>query len=295
MAPWNLAGLKDLSLDARLHLNRAKREKLSFTQTTITATLQKNRFTMHCESGGFYDGTSTLLLQGSIVPEASQVTLRKWLMQLRDVNFAKLLQDYTGDRYYGGIADMVVDVAGTMTRDADFPAKLSGVWNLSIKDGMYPAFLSGENSTLRNTFSLASASGTLDKGTIRSNNFTLSGPMVDISGHGWYDLNYKTYDLDVSATFAKVPTVPMRFYGNASEHRMNVRGADMVVETVQAAGSTVFGLVRGIISLPGHAVRGIGGLFGGEEKGKKVRQPPQTMPISPAPSRGRPVPVYPQP
>ena len=293
LKPWNLKGIQDLSLDARLHLYRAKREKLSFTQTTITAALQKNRFSVHSETGGFYDGASTFLIQGGIVPETSQITMRKWLMQLRKVNFAKLLQDYTGEKHYGGTADLTVDIAGIMARDADFPAKLSGVWSLNITDGLYPAFLSGENSTLRNTFSLASASGTLDKGAIRSNNFKLSGPMVDMTGGGWYDLNNKAYDMDISATFAKVPTVPMRFYGNAREHRMSVRGADMVVETVQAAGSTMFGLVRGIISLPGHAVRGIGGLFGGSDtkKDKQDKQPSRTMPVNPG--RGRP--VYPQP
>lgn len=205
---------------------------------------------------------------------------------MEGVNFGKLLADYSGEKQYGGRADLMADLSGTMSSDADIPAKLSGVWSLSVKDGLYPAFLSGADSTLRNTFSLASSSGPLDKGVIRTDNFTLSGPMVDMSGAGWYDLNLKTYDFQVSATFAKVPTVPMRFYGNASEHRMNVRGVDMVVETVQAAGSTVFGLVKGVLSLPAYAIRGIGNLIGGSDQpAPKVKQPPRTMPVRPPAGR----------
>jgi hypothetical protein len=52
---------------------------------------------------------------------------------------------------------------------------------------------------------------------------------------------------------------------------MRVRGVDMVVETVQAAGFTVFGLVRSVLELPGMAVQGIGGLFGKNEAPVKKR------------------------
>ena len=281
--PWKLKALKDLSLDAQITLARAKRNKLSFTDTKVTAALQRDRFSVHCESRNFYNGKAVLLFQGTVVPDRSQVTLRKGLMQLERVHFGKLLQDFTGDKQYGGFADLLADYTGTMSCDADIPAKLSGVWSLSITDGLYPAFLSGDNSTLRNTFSRASASGPLEKGVIRTQNFILNGTMVDMTGDGWYDLAHHTYDIEVSATFAKVPTVPMRFYGNATEHRMNVRGADMVVETVQAAGSTVFELIKGVLSLPSYAVQGIGSLFESEKTPPRpaVRQPAVTMPVAP--------------
>lgn len=286
--PWKLKALKDLSIDAQITLARARRNKLSFTDTKVTAALQRDRFSVHCESRNFYDGTAVLLFQGTVVPDRSQVTLRKGLMQLERVNFGKLLRDYTGDQQYGGSADLLADYTGTMSCDADIPAKLSGVWNLSITDGLYPAFLSGDNSTLRNTFSRASASGPLEKGIIRTRNFILNGPMVDMAGDGWYDLTHNTYDIEVSATFAKVPTVPMRFYGNATEHRMTVSGVEMVVETMQAAGSTVFELVKGVLSLPAYAVQGIGSLFEGKKTPPPpaVKQPAVTLPVAPQRSGG---------
>lgn len=290
--PWDLKALKNLSLDAQITLSRARRHKLSFSNVKATATLQRDRFSVHCESRNFYDGAATMLFQGTVVPDRSQITLRKGLMRLERVNFGKLLQDFSNEKQYGGSADLVTDFSGTMTCDADIPAKLSGVWSLSIKNGLYPAFLSGESSTLRNTFSLASSSGPLEKGVLRTENFTLTGPMVDMSGGGRYDLNHKTYDFQLSVTFAKVPTVPVRLYGNATEHRMTVRGADMVVETVQAAGSTVFELVKGVLSLPAHAVRGIGSLFEGKAEQKPAAKPPAT--VNPVPrQRSGGVPITP--
>lgn len=284
--PWDLRSLQGLSIDAQIVLNNAKKDKLNFSKTTITGTLQRDRFSLHSETGNFYGGKCTILLQGAVVPGKSQIVLRKGLVQAQKFALGSLFLDYSGERSYGGVGEVVVDAEGVFSSNADIPAKLNGVWSLSIKDGLYPAFLSGEGSTLRNTFSSASANGPLENGVMRSNNFKLTGSMVDMSGGGWMNLTNKTYDIEVSVTFAKVPTVPVRFYGSTANPRMSVRGVEMVVETVQAAGSTVFGLIKGVLSLPGHAVQGIGGLF---EKDSKNKRPATTMPLPPVKQQtGRP-------
>lgn len=274
--PWRLKGLAGLGLDAQITARNVKWDTLSFAKTKLTAALQRDRFSLHTEIGSFYTGTGTLLFQGSIVPDKSQVTLRKGLVQMQQVSLGKLLYDYTGDRSYAGTADLVVDLTGNMSSNADMPGALSGVWDVRIKDGLYPAFIGGESSNLRNTFSSASLSGVLDKGVLRSDNFRLTGPMVDMSGGGWMNLNNRSYDFNLSATFAKVPTVPVRFYGSAGTSHMQVRGVDMVVETMQNAGSTVFGLIRGVLELPAHAVRGISSLF---EKDKEETAPAKPVPV----------------
>jgi len=87
----------------------------------------------------------------------------------------------------------------------------------------------------------------------------------------------KEYDLEVSATFAKIPTVPVRFHGSIHDPRMRVRGVDMVLETMQQAGGTVFGLLKGVLMLPAYALIGVGELFGGTEQ----QQPARTAPLAP--------------
>ena len=291
--PWDLSFMKGLSLDAQILFRNAKRSKLTFTESKVSGTLQRDRFSLHGDIGGFYKGAGTALLQGTVVPEKSQVTLRKALLQLQGMDLEKMLSDFSGDMAYGGTADLVVDLSGVLQCNADIPARLSGVWSLDIKDGQYPSFIGGGNgSSSRSGFSNAVVNGIMDRGVLRCHKFALSGPMVDMVGDGWYDLNTRDMDIQISATFAKVPTVPVRFYGNASAPRMRVRGVDMVVQTMQAAGSTVFGLVRGVLTLPARAASGIGSLFGGSgEKapdGKKPRVAPRTAPVrvvpTPAPS-----------
>lgn len=276
--PWRLKTLADLAIDAQLTAQRGKREKFRFSKVKFTAALQRDRFTVMGEVGNFYAGKATVIFQGSLAPERSIVALRKGLAEIHNVDLARLFKDMSNDTAYGGKADLIVDLSGNLTSDADVPAKLSGAWKLSIKDGLYPSFLGSEKSKVRNTFSNASASGDIDKGILRSRNFTLKGPMVDMSGEGWFNLASKDYDMEVSATFAKVPTVPVRLHGSVYEPKMQVRGANMVVETVQNAGSTMFGLVKGILELPAHAVRGIGSLVGGKDDAKATPKTPKMAP-----------------
>ena len=222
--------------------------------------------------------------------------MRKGLLQLRNVAIGNVLFDYSNEKSYGGVADLVADLSGVLQCNADIPAKLSGIWSLGIKNGLYPAFIGKSDSPVRNTFSSAEVSGLLDRGVLRWDDFALHGPMVDMVGDGWFDLNTKDMDIQVSVTFAKVPTVPVRFYGNASAPHMKVRGMDMVLQTVQAAGSTVFSLVRGVLELPARAVNGISSLFGGGEKANALVTLPAASPTEPVKPRVTPstTPVTPQ-
>jgi AsmA protein len=264
--PWKMSFLNKLSLDARLTAKAAKLHGLNLSASTAAAALQRGRFSLQVETADFYGGVSTILVQGSFVPERSQVYISRLLSEMRGIALGRAIQDNTGADAYGGTADIRIDLSGAMRSNADLYAGLSGIWSLKISDGVYPAFLGSETAGLRNTFSQASVSGVMDKGVLRADNFVLSGMMVDMSGDGWVDLGRRTLDAHLNVTIAKVPTVPVRFYGSLDSPSMYLRGAHMVLDTAQAAGGTVFSLLRGILELPAMALTG---LVSREESGKK--------------------------
>jgi AsmA protein len=252
--PWNLSFLNDLSLEAELTAKAAKLHGLNFAASRAAAALQRGRFSLQIEIADFYDGASTILAQGSFVPERSQVYISRFLGELRGFALGRAIKDSTGADAYGGRADLLFDLSGAMRSNADLYSGLSGIWNLKIADGVYPAFLGSETAGLRNTFSHASVSGVMEKGVLKADNFVLRGMMVDMSGDGWMDLTRRTLDIHLNVTIAKVPTVPVRFYGSMDSPSMYLRGAMMVLDTAQAAGGTVFSLLRGILELPARAL-----------------------------------------
>ena len=257
--PWNLSFLSNLSIDAELTAAKAKFHGANLVGTKIVAALQRGRFSLQVLTSDFYGGSSTLLAQGTFVPERSQMNLSRILGEMKSFSLGRALQDLTEDNSYGGNSDIIFDLSGTMQSNADLYAGLSGIWSMKITDGVYPAFVGSETAGLRNTFSHASSSGVMEKGVIKSENFQLKGMMVDMYGKGWVDLVQDVMDLELYVTLAKVPTFPVRLSGDLHSPSMTLRGAHMVVHTAQAAGSTIFGLIRGVLELPGRAVRAIGG------------------------------------
>ena len=153
---------------------------------------------------------------------------------------------------------------------------MSGTWNVGIKDGIYPAFIGSETAGLRNTFSNASASGVLDKGIVRWDDFKLTGTMVDMNGDGVINMGDRVMDFTIYVTLARVPTVPVRFQGSFAAPSMSLRGAHMVVHTAKAAGTTVFDIFMGVLELPGRAAKGVGDLFSSEKPDKDKDKKPDT-------------------
>ncbi len=269
---WDLSPLQGFNLDTQITAQSARLRKLLLGSARFSAALNRNRFTVAFCSDKFYDGAAMVHLQGSLDPAQGRVNVNTANLEMKSVSLGKALTDALEDpsKSYGGTASLSAVASGAMSNEREMYSGMSGNWSMSIKDGIYPAFIGSETAGLRNTFDSASASGPIDKGVLLWKNFKLSGTMVDMSGDGKLDLGARDMDFTVYVTLAKVPTVPVRFYGSFGSPSMSVRGAHMVVHTAKAAGVTVFDIFRGVLELPGRAVMGVGDLF--QEK-KPAPQP----------------------
>ena len=192
---------------------------------------------------------------------------------MKSLNLAAAFGDQGKGADYGGKADMVFDVSGTMRCDADMPAALSGVWGLEIRDGLYPAFMGSKTAGLRNTFSKASADGKMTKGVLETSNFILSGSMVDVRGGGRLDLGKRVVDMKASVTLAGMPTFPVVMQGEFETFTTNV-GGNFITGTAHVAGSTIFNIFKGILELPGKAVSGVNTLLTPKGKVEKKEYEP---------------------
>lgn len=272
-APWDFDFLYGQDIDARVAFKALRYKKLIASNAGLVFSLKKEILLAQFTSPSFYGGQLDIKAQGEMSPLRSEVRLARGQGGARNFDLARLFTDMNGEASsYGGKAEIQFDLNGLMRSNADLPGNLSGHWGLLIKDGMYPAFLGSEGG-LRNTFSNAAVSGVMEKGVMRWNNFTLKSAMIDMKGNGQVDLNDNTLDISISATVARVPTIPMRITGNIDSPKMTVRGEAILVENVSSAGSTIFGLVKGILELPLRAVQGMGDLLSGGKKDEAAGRP----------------------
>ncbi len=268
--PWDLSAMQGVNLDAQINLKRTRLRKLSMQDMLVSAALQRNRFTFAFQAGKLYDGSGVVLAQGTLDPGKGRITVNTANLEVKNVSLGKALADVLqdGSNSYGGTASFSASASGSMGNEREIYAGMSGTWGMSIKEGIYPAFVGSETAGLRNTFSLASASGPLDKGVMRWENFKLTGTMVDMNGDGMVDMGGRVMDFTIYVTLARVPTVPVRFQGPFAAPSMSLRGGHMVVHTAKAAGTAVFDLFMGVLELPGRAAKGVGDLFGSEAPAK---------------------------
>lgn len=261
---WDLSAVQGLQLDIQLRLDKAKFRKLVLGQVKVDARLQQERFIVQLESRDFYGGRVQQKAQGMVVVP-SELRLTRFETTIQDVNVGQVFSALTGSDSYGGKGSLGFNIAGIMRSAADMPRAFSGTWDFHVVDGLYPSVGFG------NSFSKAEVSGVLEKGVLRWQDFSLRGPLVNMRGGGWADLDSRTLDVNTTITFARIPTIPVRIIGSFDSPTMSVRGTYMVLKTVQAAGGTVFSLVRGVFDLPGAIFSGIGNVLTGSGRSPRER------------------------
>ena len=276
--PWDFSFLKGMDVRAKMLWEKASFRDFNASQTDLSFRLDRGNLSFTSLTGNMYTGRATIQLQGLLDAARSTITLERGYFLLKAISLSALATEVGNTSQYAGMADMVFDVTGKMGNPADFPGALSGKWSIEVRDGLFPAFLGNDSAGLRNSFSRAALSGPMKNGVLSSEDFVLSGSMVEISGGGWMDLNQHKLEMDMSVTLAGLPKVPVRFAGRFDAMEMKMGGSNVLVNTVSATGSTIFNLIQGVIELPARAILGIGSLFDGKKEVKGTTYEPITQP-----------------
>ena len=256
-APLDVSFLRGLNLDAKINAGKVTLQNLDFLDVALDARIEENRFALRLKSQNFYGGRFDYRVHGvAILP--STVHLDVFAAEVADFDLGQVLNILTKQTAYSGMATLGFHLSGEMQKQGDLPRNLSGYWNFSAQDGSYPALLGGRSSGQSNSFSTVEASGNMENGVLQWRNFRLRGPVINIVSAGWVDLGEKMMDISATVTVARIPTIPVRVYGSFESPSLDLHRTRMVLQTVQAAGGTVFSLVRGVFYLPGAILSYIG-------------------------------------
>ena len=279
--PWSFSFLTGMDIQAKMLWEKASFRGFNANQTDLSFRLSKGQLSLTSLTANMYTGRATVQLRGILDAAASTIALERGYLMLKAISLSALATEVGSTSQYAGMADMVFDVAGKMGNPSDFPGALSGQWSIEVRDGLFPAFLGNDSAGLRNSFSRAALSGTMKNGVLASEDFVLTGSMVEIGGGGWMDLNQSKLQMDMSVTLAGLPTVPVKFAGRFDSMGMSMGGSNALVATVSATGSTIFNLIQGVIELPARAILGIGSLFDSKKEVVGKTYEPTTPPRQP--------------
>lgn len=172
-----------------------------------------------------------------------------------DFDFGAAARDRKLDATLTGRASLEAGVRASGLGPGRLPGALDGTWRFSVRNGSWQTHgKDGAPKGKPTLFSLASASGTLDKGVARSSNFLLKGPTLKVTGGGAVNLVTQDMDCNFTVDMQSLPEFPLHLYGSMSKPKTSIGAGTLILNTLG-------GITKGFVDVLGGIVDGAWRLF----------------------------------
>lgn len=268
--PWDVSWMRRVDAEGLIRLREAVFRRQPLRRVVIPVSLDAGVLEVIPATADFSGGRLT----SSLRAEAEGGLNTRLRFDAVDFDLSPLVVRHWNRDYIGGKAHLSFDIEGLVTREADIPRAFDGTWGFEVRDGFY----SLRGATVqegRTPFSIAAAKGTMMRGVLHNDDFTLRSLLMSMRGRGWVDLGLKRIDYTTDITLAKIPNLPIRFHGDLHSPKATVRELGIVTGTIGNIGSGVFGLLEGVLTAPLRVLEslGTGGVHGGDAQGRGILPP----------------------
>lgn len=248
--PLNLRLLRELDLDADLHLGWLKKGNVTFDASTVTAGVHHGRFRYRQVSPRFYGGRFATDIRGDARDTALKMLIE---LKLESIEISKFLWDWAeGNTLDSGSATFILAARTSGENEEELRGNLAGNASLQITRGNLkvhePASKPGEQSQPeRIPFDVFSSSWLSKGGVAQSEDFRIESPRMRVTGKGFVDLRDESINLSLQAALAEGGKVPATIIGPLD-------GPKLTIDRSKILGDMVYRVLQGIVSIPGKAV-----------------------------------------
>ncbi|SHN66110.1 AsmA-like C-terminal region-containing protein [Desulfovibrio litoralis] len=243
--PWNFTPLYENKIQASLNAEHLRIFKLDFNNLKADLSVADGRINLKPVSSKLYDGHFKLDLSSKVENNALVSALN---INAEQVNVSRFMISLFEKEYATGKMFLNTNLSGVAKSMDDIPSGVSGPWNIQFKDGQYFTDPPNVNDTKKRkssgtSFSLATASGAMTNGVIKTDNFKLNSGLLEMNGRATIDLNKRTIDTRINVIVIKGPTIPVTVTGSLSNPEVSVKG-------LQAVPTSVFQITKSVLTLP---------------------------------------------
>ena len=153
-----------------------------------------------------------------------------------------------------GDASVKADMKAHLTGPGQIPGALDGAWSIRLKNGSWQKMGKDGKLGKPTRISLAEASGTMNKGVARTNNFYLQNNNLKVKGGGWINLTNQKLDCNFNVDMKGLPNFPLHLYGTLDKTQTSIGAGKMVMN---ARG----GITSGLVDIFGGLVEGTLNIF----------------------------------
>lgn len=164
-------------------------------------------------------------------------------------------RDRGGEAALGGKASFAATLKAVLTESGQLASKLDGSWRFTVNQGFHqPRDKHGALKGKPTRFAMAGASGSLNAGLARSNNFQLKGDDLIVTGGGWVNLANETLDCNFLVNKKNFPDFPLRLYGQFDNTKTSIGAGTLLLNTLG-------GIAGGVVDLLGSLLEGTWKIF----------------------------------
>ncbi|MBG0775301.1 MAG: AsmA family protein [Desulfovibrionaceae bacterium] len=289
--PWDISFLRapGLRLEGSLTVARVTWRKLAYDNVAATVRLSPGLLELFPFKASFYGGAITASLRA----KADETLAVQGEVAANGFNLEPVMRRLFDDDHLGGTAHLSVSYNTHGLTPHEVRSHMGGTASFTVTDGFYrfygenrpPAAMGGSASSgtvpgmaapagrspgdaggkdaaagpqrkhlWSAVFSKAHGTFKAENGVISNDDFLMESLLAQAKGSGSADLGRETVDYLLNVQMTGIPTFPVHVHGSLNKPHTDIQAAGMITDTAERIGGSVFGLLRGVLTLPFKAI-----------------------------------------
>lgn len=255
--PLPVDSLRELNLEGSVALRSFKFKGLTTRDFKAGLNARSGALLIKPLGGNFYGGTLSGEFSAQVAGNALQTRLA---LVAKDFQAGPFMVGWAGKQYVSGRADLFLDVTGAGATDTEVLRSLEGLGAAKISDGAYTLGAAAEQpqpaqsappgarrsgpstnqapaaSTRQpgTTFAQASAKFRVQKGWFQTDDFRMDASQMLVTGKGRFSPAEDAISLNLSASMANMPDVPIRVFGRLKDPEMEIPTGTLIGNTIMS-------------------------------------------------------------
>ncbi|MDD2967594.1 MAG: AsmA-like C-terminal region-containing protein [Desulfovibrionaceae bacterium] len=241
---WNTAFFTEQALDVQLHIGKLRYKNSTWHNLSLPLVLGKGSLNAKNIRATLYGGSVTGSLTASLKGSALQTQLN---FAVQQADMLAATRDRVMSSDIAGKGSFSATVSGLLPSPALALGALDGIWKIQIEQGYEQSRnAQGQATGSKTLFSNVTASGSIDKGLVRTSNFMLLGTDLSMSGYGSLNLLTEAINAHFTLKFPHAPDVPVEISGTVDKPKTLVRADKVLINGIGKLGSGLFNIMGNV-------------------------------------------------
>lgn len=242
---WDFSALADFDAKGTLRMDRLRVKKTTLTGLQLPITLEHGQLSLPSLKGTVYGGS----LSGRASVDFRSGVAFNSSLKVTQFDLGDMFRDRETKAIFTGKADFSAMLSSAMRGPGELARNLHGRVSFQAGRGSYQALDKNMRPSGKPThFGRVGSTGQISGGILRTSDFVLVGPELQLTGKGWIDLGKETMDMDFVADLNNLPRIPVRLYGTFENPKTDIKGGMAILNAIGGIFTGIFGLVGDLLS-----------------------------------------------